>query len=245
MKRPIGVVLLLVAFLVGTAIAEGDVHWSYSGTQGPEHWGELSEAFAACSEGRNQSPIDIVDPIEADLGAIRLAYGGSTTAVLNNAHTLEIDVGPGNRLDVQGQVFELVQFHLHSPSEHRIQGKSFPLEAHFVHSNDRGELAVLAVLFHEGPANSGLATIGATAPRQVGRSEPLDAPVAELELVPETRAYYRYSGSLTTPPCTEGVIWLVLEATSTVAEAQVEGFVKLIGEDARPPQPLNGRVVLR
>jgi carbonic anhydrase len=242
MKRPISVVLLLVAFLVRTAIAEGDVHWSYSGARGPEHWGELSEAFAACSEGRNQSPIDIVDPIEADLGVIRLAYGGSTTAVLNNGHTLQVAVGPGSTLDVQGQAFELVQFHVHSPSEHRIQGKSFPLEAHFVHTNDRGEMAVLAVLFREGPANSGLARIGAS--RQVGSSEPLDVAVAKLQIVPDTSAYYRYSGSLTTPPCTEGVLWLVLEATSTVAGPQVETFVKLIGEDARAPQPLNGRVVL-
>jgi carbonic anhydrase len=245
MKRRFVVALLLVTFLVGTAIAAGDVPWSYSGTRGPAHWGELSEEFEACSDGRNQSPIDIVNSIEANLGPIGLAYGGSTTAVVNNGHTLQVDVGPGNGLEVEGEAFELIQLHLHSPSEHRIQGKSFPLEAHYVHRNDRDELAVLAVLFREGPEDSGLATIGANAPRQAGGSEPLDVAVAELEIVPANRSYYRYSGSLTTPPCTEGVLWLVLVETTTLARAQVEGFVKLIGEDARGVQPLNGRAILR
>ena len=144
MKRPIIVVILLVTFFVGTAVAEGEVHWSYSGTRGPEHWGQLSEAFETCSEGKNQSPVDIVDPIEADLGAIALSYSGSTSVVLNNGHTLQVDVGPGNSLDLRGQTFELVQFHLHSPSEHRIHGRTFPMEVHFVHTNERDDLAVVA-----------------------------------------------------------------------------------------------------
>jgi carbonic anhydrase len=237
--------LLLAALtFVGGAVAEEDVHWTYSGDHGPEHWGKLSEAFAACNEGRNQSPVDIVDPIDADLGPIGLAYRGSAVAVLNNGHTLQVDVGPGNSLDIEDQMFELAQFHLHSPSEHRIQGKSFPLEAHFVHRNDRGELAVVAVLFREGPRSHGLETIGVSAPAKAGRSEPIDTAIADLEVVPEGRAYYRYSGSLTTPPCTEGVLWLILKATGSVSSDQVEMFVKLIGEDARGPQPLNARRVL-
>ncbi|MGB5881650.1 MAG: carbonic anhydrase family protein [Thermoanaerobaculia bacterium] len=233
-----------VLILVGSAVAEEDVHWTYSGERGPEHWGELSEAFAACSSGRSQSPIDIVDPIDADLGSIGLSYRGSAIAVLNNGHTLQVDAGTGNSLDIEGQTFELVQFHLHSPSEHRIEGKSFPLEAHFVHRNDQGELAVVAVLFREGPRSQGLATIEAFAPTKAGKRKPIDTPIADLEIVPEGRAYYRYSGSLTTPPCTEGVRWLILKATGSVSNEQVEIFVKLIGEDARGPQPLNGRLVL-
>jgi carbonic anhydrase len=236
--------LLFFWLIAGAAAAGGVVHWTYSGEHGPEHWGELSEAFSACSEGMNQSPIDIVDPVEAELGQIALSYDGSTTALVNNGHTLQVDVGPGSSLTIGRQAFELVQFHVHSPSEHRIQGESFPLEAHFVHENKRGELAVLAVLFREGPLHPGLATIGARASGQVGSSEPITLPVAELGIVPDEKAYYRYSGSLTTPPCTEGVLWLVLEATRSVASTQVERFVKLIGEDARPPQALNGRVVL-
>lgn len=236
--------LLAVLTFVGSAIAEEDFHWTYSGERGPEHWGKLSEAFAACSEGRNQSPIDIVDPIDADLAPIGLSYRGSTVAVVNNGHSVQVDVGLGNSLDIEGQTFELVQFHLHSPSEHRIQGESFPLEAHFVHRNDRGERAVVAGLFREGPRSQGLETIGVSAPTKAGRSEPIDTPIADLEVVPEGRAYYRYSGSLTTPPCTEGVLWLILKATGSVSSEQVERFVKLVGEDARGPQPLNARRVL-
>ena len=237
--------LLFVSAIVGTAATEGDVHWTYSGEHGPEHWGELSEAFSACSEGMNQSPIDIVDPVEAELADLELSYGGSTKSIVNNGHTIQVNVGPGNTLKVGGDVFELVQFHVHSPSEHRIEGESFPLEAHFVHRNGRDELAVVGVLFREGPGSRGLGLLGTNAPAEAGGSRPLVVPIEDLELLPRSRAHFRYSGSLTTPPCTEGVMWLVLEATRTIATAQVESFIDLIGEDARGPQPLNGRLVLQ
>jgi carbonic anhydrase len=157
--RALGSAGLLLVALVGTGcpVAEetasesGEhVHWGYSGAHGPEHWGELWEDFAACSEGRSQSPIDVIDPVDVDLPPIELAYHGSTVAVQNNGHTLQFDVGPGSSLAVGGETFELAQFHVHSPSEHRIEGELFSLEIHFVHSNDRGELLVLAVLFREG-----------------------------------------------------------------------------------------------
>jgi carbonic anhydrase len=238
-----GLLLALLAF-AGSAIGGEDVHWTYSGKHGSEHWGELSKAFATCSEGKSQSPIDIVDPIDADLEPIGLSYRGSTTAVVNNGHSFQIDVGPGNSLDVDGQTFELIQFHLHSPSEHRIQGESFALEVHFVHQNDNGDRAAVSVLFREGLRNDGIATIEASAPAKVGTSKPLDTPIADLEIMPEGRAHYRYSGSLTTPPCTEGVLWLVVKEVGSVSREQVEQFVELIGEDARGPQPLNGRRVV-
>jgi carbonic anhydrase len=242
--RQIGLLLLALVAFTSSALAEEDVHWTYSGEHGPEHWGELSKAFAACSEGKNQSPIDIVDPIDADLAPISLAYPGSMIAVVNNGHTLQVNVGPGNSLELDGQTFELLQFHLHSPSEHRIQGELFALEAHFVHRNDRGELAVVAALFREGPESYGIARIEASAPAKAGTSQPMDTPITKLVIMPESTAHYRYSGSLTTPPCSEGVRWLVLKAIGTVSKEQVEEFVKIIGEDARGPQPLNGRLVV-
>jgi carbonic anhydrase len=159
LPHEIWALLLAGLTIAGGVAADEDVHWTYSGEYGPEHWGELSEEFAVCSEGHSQSPVDIVDPIKAELGPITLSYRGSTTAVVNNGHTLQVDVGPGNSLEVGGNTFEMVQFHLHSPSEHRIEGNSYPLEAHFVHENDRGELAIVAILFRDGPHNSGLATI--------------------------------------------------------------------------------------
>ncbi len=242
--RQIAFPLLVLVVFAGNALAEQEVHWTYSGKHGPEHWGELSEAFVACREGKSQSPIDIVDPIDTDLVPIALAYRGSTTAIVNNGHTLQINAGPDNSLDLDGQTFELLQFHLHSPSEHRIQGESFALEAHFVHKNDRGELAVVAVLFREGAPSDGIATIEASAPAKVGMSKALETLTASLEIMPENTAHYRYSGSLTTPPCTEGVTWLVVEAIGSVSKEQVEKFVAIIGEDARGPQPLNGRRVV-
>ena len=235
---------LSVLVLPGSTAAEEGVHWTYAGEHGPEHWGELSEAFATCSTGRNQSPIDIVDPVDAALGAIGIDYPGSAIAVVNNGHTLQVNVGSGNSLAIGGQTFALLQFHLHTPSEHRIQGESFAMEAHFVHRNDRGELAVVAVLFREGPANSGIAAIEASAPVKPGASQPIDTRISDLAVMPEGRAYYRYSGSLTTPPCTEGVVWLVLHSVASVSAEQVATFEKLIGEDDRGPQPLNGRLVV-
>ncbi|MBW1845359.1 MAG: carbonic anhydrase family protein [Deltaproteobacteria bacterium] len=243
MRQIVLLLLTLVAF-AGNALAEEDVHWTYSGEHGPEHWGELSKAFVTCKEGKSQSPIDIVDPIDRELDPIVLSYRGSTTAVVNNGHTLQIDVGRDNTLEVDGQTFKLLQFHLHNPSEHRIEGELFAMEAHFVHQNDRGELAVVAILFREGARSRGMATIGASAPEKVGASKPLDTPIVDLEIVPESTGHYRYSGSLTTPPCTEGVRWLVLKAVGSSSKEQVANFVRIIGEDARGPQPLNGRRVV-
>ena len=155
-----------------------------------------------------------------------------------------IDETHHTALEADGQTYALVQFHMHSPSEHRIEGKAFPLEVYFVHENERGELAVVAVLFREGPHHRGLATIEARASLQAGKRHPIDTPIADLDIVPEGRAHYRYSGSLTTPPCTEGVMWLILKETGSVSKEQVATFVKMIGEDGRGPQPLNGRLVV-
>jgi carbonic anhydrase len=240
------VVLLLLALVTfaGNATAEEDVHWTYSGEHGPEHWGELSKAFATCKEGKSQSPIDIVDPIDKDLGPIKLDYRGSTTSAVNNGHTLQIDVGRDNTLEVDGQTFKLLQFHFHSPSEHRIDGESFPMEIHFVHQNDRGERAAVSRLFRLGDRNRAMATVGAAAPEKAGTSKPLDTPITNLEIVPGNTAHYRYSGSLTTPPCTEGIRWFVIKAVGAVSKEQVANFVRIIGEDARGPQPLNGRRVV-
>lgn len=237
--------MLAIAVGAVSASAAGDVQWGYSGELDQEHWGDLSEAFRACSEGREQSPIDIVDPTDQKLAPIELVYAGSTTTVENNGHTLQIDVGPGNTLEIGDESFALVQFHLHSPSEHRVEGRSFSLEAHFVHQNERGELAVVGVLFREGALQAGLAKIGGSAPSSAGKSEAFVVPFKDLAIVPNGRETYRYIGSLTTPPCTEGIRWLILEEMGTISPEQVENYVRLIGKDARDAQPLNGRQVVR
>jgi carbonic anhydrase len=219
-------------------------HWSYAGAQGQQHWSEISAEFQMCGKGQNQSPLDIVEAVDADLPALSVAYRWELPEIANLGHALQVSSAPGSWLTAKGNRFELVQFHFHSPSENRIQGKSYPLEAHFVHRNAAGELAVLAVLFDSGPANPSLGKILAAAPRAQGKDS-ASLKLAEKDLLPENRAYYLYSGSLTTPPCTEGVRWFVLQSPRTVSADQAAEFVRLFGKNARDPQPLGSRIVLR
>ena len=145
-------IILICHILATPSFADTKVHWSYTGDTGPAHWGELSEDFASCRVGKNQSPIDIETDrlIEADLGTLIFSYQGESTEIINNGHTLQANVTPGSTMQVKGETFELKQFHMHSPSEHQINGESLPLELHFLHSNDAGELAVVGMLCREG-----------------------------------------------------------------------------------------------
>lgn len=246
--------VLIISFVTSKAdgdtgtlkrVAEDSPHWTYSGEHGPEHWAELSPDYAACGLGVNQSPIDITASIEANLGDLEIDYQYGTTTIINNGHTLQINSKPGNWLNAEGQRFELQQLHFHSPSEHQLNGESFPLEAHFVHKNEKGELAVVAVVFKEGKINDALETVGRLAPTVVGESNPVDIDFQTLPLYGRYDSYFRYNGSLTTPPCTEGIRWFIIREPGEVAAVQVASFVALIGEDARGPQPQNARIVLR
>jgi carbonic anhydrase len=240
------VLVSCVAILIaGSGLQAGeDPHWSYSGTTGPENWGELSPDYAACRVGVNQSPINISDTFPSELGALEPDYRSGSTTIVNNGHTLQVNAEPGSSLQVEGQSFELLQLHYHSPSEHQINGEQFLLEAHFVHQNENGELAVVAVLFRDGAWNSGLEKIGKAAPVTVGQSAPIDIRFEELTLHASHESYFRYNGSLTTPPCTEGIRWYVLKTSGTISAVQAARFVDLIGEDSRGPQPLNARIIL-
>ena len=221
-----------------------DPHWSYSGTTGPENWAALSPDYAACGSGVNQSPINISNAFPSELSPLEPDYRSGGTTIVNNGHTLQVNAEPGSRLQVEGQSFELLQLHFHSPSEHQINGEHFLLEAHFVHQNRDGELAVVAVLFRDGAWNSDLELIGKAAPATVGQTAPIDIRFEELNLNVTHESYFRYNGSLTTPPCTEGVHWYVLKTPGTISAEQTARFVDLIGEDTRGPQPLNARIIL-
>jgi carbonic anhydrase len=238
-------VRIVSAFLMSTAASASDdgVHWGYSGDSGPDHWAELSPDYAACGIGVNQSPVDITSTIEAELEPLVFDYHTGSIDIVNNGHTLQVNAEPGSVLKIGSETFQLEQLHFHSPSEHQIDGELFPLEAHLVHRDDRGFLAVVAVLFRTGASNADLAKLGKSAPL-VGEAAPIDIDFGSLKLHRNHESYYRYSGSLTTPPCTEGVRWYVLKAAGTVAPERVENFVSWIGEDARSPQPINARVVL-
>jgi carbonic anhydrase len=228
----------------GILLADEDIHWSYSGETGPENWAKLSPGFAACGIGVNQSPIDISKTVRAELETLQFNYKSKSTVIVSNGHTVQIDVGPDSWFSAGGEKFQLLQFHFHSPSEHQINGEIFPLEGHFVHQNASGALAVVGVLFRSGEWNADLARIGSAAPETFNQPEPIDLDIAELGLYNNYDSYYRYNGSLTTPPCTEGVQWYVLKNPGHIASEQAAKFVELIGEDARGPQPINARVVL-
>jgi len=237
--------LLLAAVLPSMLHAAGPAHWSYSGDDGPEHWGDLAPEFVQCKVGVNQSPVDIVGSVEADLPPLRLNYTGHTIDVVNNGHTAQVNIEPGNTLQVDGDVFELKQFHLHAPSEHRIEGTSFLMEAHLVHANSRGQLAVIGILYKAGPTNPDLEALEDSIPETINRPVPLRLSLAALVLTKELPDYYRYNGSLTTPPCSEGVRWFVLPKVRTLEPRMQEKFIRLIGEDARGPQPINARMIVR
>jgi carbonic anhydrase len=234
----------LVAILTTTAIfANGAVHWGYEGKGAPENWGSLTPEFRMCKDGVNQSPINLTGFVEADLPKLEYKYDTNSTEVLNNGHAVQVNVAPGSKITIDGIDFELKQFHFHTPSENNINGKSFPLEAHFVHASKDGKLAVVALMFKEGKENPVLAKAWDKMPMKVGDKNPVE--INDIDkLLPENRDYYRFNGSLTTPPCTEGVRWIVIKEPVEVSKEQVEKFAKVMGHpNNRPVQPLNARII--
>lgn len=225
---------------------EHAAHWGYSGEAGPEHWATLDAGYAVCGTGVNQSPIDLDGLIEAELGSLVLDYRPSATDIVNNGHSIQVGYGAGSFMTIEGRKFELKQFHFHSPSENTVGGKHYPLEAHLVHQDADGHLAVVAVMFADGNENPVLATLWQAVPTEAGKKGVLPAGINVSSLLPADPAYYRFNGSLTTPPCSEGVIWAVVKTPSPVSKQQVEQFSAVLGfANNRPVQPRNARPVLK
>jgi carbonic anhydrase len=223
-------------------------HWSYSGEAGPENWVKLSSRYSDCG-GKNQSPIDLTDFITAappDLKPITISYHAGGDEILNNGHTVEVSYVAGSSILVDGtHQFNLDQFHFHAPGENRINGTSYAMEAHFVHKDKYGNIAVIALMFAEGAENNALAKIWTKLPED-GKKIKLSPSFNVEELLPKNRDYYRYNGSLTTPPCTEGVLWLVLKQPVTASKAQIDAFRQIMHHpNNRPLQPINAREVLQ
>jgi carbonic anhydrase len=220
--------------------------WSYEGANGPEHWGELDAANAACASGKEQSPIDIRDAKKGALPRLQFEYKSTPLKIVNNGHTVRVNFAPGNGnfLIVGDKRYELVQFHFHRPSEEQIKGKQFAMVAHLVHKADDGKLAVVAVLLKAGSANMTLQQIWDHMPMTEGPEQQIsDVEFNPSGLLPANAAYFTFAGSLTTPPCTEGLTWFVLRTPTDVSHEQIDAFAKLYPHNARPIQPLNGRVV--
>jgi carbonic anhydrase len=228
-----------------TSFAMETSHWGYSGSEGPEHWGQIDTKFAICSSGKNQSPINLAGVIESNLSPMAINYQIGGNEILNNGHTIQINYKPGSSINVDGRTFELKQFHFHSPSENTIEGQSFPLEAHFVHSDTTGNLAVIAVMFEEGDKNTELEKAWRVMPENVEEKSPLPESIDANLILPHDQDYYRFNGSLTTPPCSEGVWWLVMKSSNIVSKEQIEKFTHTMHHpNNRPIQPINARIIL-
>ena len=236
--------LALCPLCASAGFAAEEHHWSYEGATGPDHWGDMDAASKVCAAGSQQSPVDIGSTIKAQLPPLQIAWSKTADTIVNNGHTIQLNVAPGSTLKVGNDSYTLLQYHFHRPSEHLIGGKSFPMEAHFVHRNAAGTLAVVGVLMTAGKANAAFAKIVATMPMQEGPAVKADAAINANALLPKQLAYYRYSGSLTTPPCSEVVNWLLLRASIEVAKADIDAFAKLYPMNARPVQKDNRRFVL-
>lgn len=226
------------------AVQHRDIHWSYEGEGAPANWGKLRGDYATCAMGQRQSPIDIREGIKVDLEPIKFDYKPTQFRITNNGHTIQVDVGEGSSIRVMERQFQLLQFHFHRPSEERVNGKAFDMVAHLVHKDDDGKLAVIAVLLQKGSEHPLIQTLWNNMPLEQNQSVSPAAVIDLNSLLPqESRAYYTYMGSLTTPPCTEDVLWMVMKQPVQVSPQQVSIFSRLYSNNARPVQPSNGRLI--
>lgn len=219
-------------------------HWDYDGKEGPEHWGELDPAFETCKKGQNQSPIDIADTSQAPLDPIEFSYQPIPLNIINNGHTIQVNAPKGNSIMVGGKKYELLQFHFHSPSEHKSNGKASEMEVHLVHKNQDGQLAVVGVFMNKGSEHPLVKSIWEHLPTKAGKEHMVkEVKLNPVDFLPADRTYSNYPGSLTTPPCSEGVNWIVMNEPIEVSDAQIKKFTSIVPMSARPVQPLNGRAV--
>ena len=238
--------LALCPLCASTGFAVEGTHWTYGGTAGPDKWGDVDAESKVCSVGSQQSPIDIIGSIRAQLPPLRISWGNNADTIVNNGHTIQLNAGKGNTLSFGSGPYRLLQFHFHHPSEHLIGGKRFPMEAHFVHAHASGALAVVAALMVAGKPNLVFSRIITTMPTHEGETVKADPAINPNGLLSRGRlAYYRYPGSLTTPPCSETVEWLLLTNPIQVADADMTAFANVFEMNARPAQKVNRRAVLR
>jgi len=224
--------------------AEGhDVHWAYGGDTGPESWGMLKPEFKSCMLGKRQSPIDIRDGIAVQLEPIQFDYRPTPFKVLDNGHTVQVNLEPGNSITVLGQRYELLQFHFHRPSEERINGRQYPMVAHLVHKDAEGKLAVVAILMDQGVAHPMVQLVWNSLPLEKGMEQRSPVMMDMNLMLPTERLYYTYMGSLTTPPCTEGVLWMVMKQPASLSREQMGVFARMYPMNARPIQPAAGRMI--
>jgi carbonic anhydrase len=225
--------------------AAAAVHWSYEGEEGPLHWGSLSPDYAACSAGASQSPIDLSNPAMQDVANIAFHYQPSNVSIINNGHTIQVNYAAGSYMELDGVRYDLTQFHFHAPSEHAVSARLAAAEIHLVHTSSDGRLAVVGLLVDAGAHNAAFDSFWSSLPAAPGPAQQLTTQVNAAALLPPVQLTYRYAGSLTTPPCTEGVTWSVMVQPIHMSEAQLATFTQIIDGNNRPVQPRNGRSVIQ
>lgn len=231
------------AAAVAAAKPKNGTHWTYEGEFGPENWSKINTAWASCNTGNRQSPIDLRDGLKVDLEQVTFDYHPSSFNEIDNGHTIQVNVAGGNFLTVGGTTYELQQFHFHRPGEERINGKGTEMVVHLVHKSYDGKTAVLAVLLERGVANPMIQTVWNNLPLEKLTTVTPSIVLDVNEILPARRDYFTYMGSLTEPPCTENVLWIVMKQPMTASPQQMALFSRLYPFNARPIQPSNGRMV--
>jgi carbonic anhydrase len=225
--------------------AQEATHWGYEGKGAPANWSKLDPANATCAAGKRQSPIDIKGAQISALPALQFEYNSAPLNIIDNGHTIQVNYAAGSTLSVGGKTYTLKQFHFHHPSEERVNGNAYDMVAHLVHADADGRLAVVAVLFKTGQANSLIEQVWKNIPAE--KDKAVEFPGKTLNarnLLPSDLGYYTFPGSLTTPPCSENVTWFVLKTATSLSPDQLAAFAKLYPDNARPIQPANGREIL-
>lgn len=222
--------------------AAHDAHFAYEGKDGPKEWGELDPAWETCGTGKQQSPIEI-SPRAGKASPIEFHYKPTPGTVIDNGHTLQVNLSPGSTIDIDQHIYQLVQFHIHTPSEHVIAGEHYPMELHLVHKDEDGKLAVIGVMYDLGAESKPLGQVWSSWPKKPNVESKLKKPFDPSKLLPDTRTVFRYEGSLTTPPCTEGVLWNVMRRTMTESKTDLDLIGLRLSANARPTQPINDRKV--
>ena len=213
-------------------------HFEYEGEDGPEEWAELSASYETCGIGQKQSPIDLANATPTDLANITFEYGQSAVNIINNGHTIQVNVSSGSHIVIGGETYNLAQFHFHAPGEHTVAGQSYPLEMHLVHRAASKTLAVVGVFIAEGAENAAFAPVWEHLPAEETGITATGATVDVAALLPPAQLFYRYNGSLTTPPCSEGVLWSVMTTPIEMSAEQIAAFTEIIGGNNRPVQPI-------
>ena len=228
----------------GHAAADGHAaHWAYNGETGPAVWGGLKPEFQLCAVGKRQSPIDIRGGIAVELDPVQFDYRGTGFNVIDNGHTVQVNLGTGNSIQVGGRRYELVQFHFHRPAEERINGRQYDMSLHLVHKDPEGRLAVVGLLLERGGAQPVVQSVWNNLPLEKGEEQPASGVIDLNLLLPPERGYYTYMGSLTTPPCSEGVLWMVMKQPVQLSPDQIGVFSRLYPMNARPVQQASGRLI--